>query len=113
MRRPAAFMATRSSTVKGRTSAFMWSQLCQLSLPEVAIGQFRMRNDKVGFTDAPLAEPDDIEIEGTWTPPFGPLPPFVPFDGLACLQEGPRLQSGGQQHHLVQVRRLLHTRKRC
>src|SRR5687768_3605625 len=108
MRRPAAFMATRSSTVRGRASAFMGSQLRQLSLPEVAIGQFRMRNDKVGFADVPLAEPHNIEIEGTRAPPLDPLPALPPFNGLAGLQESPWFHPRGQQHHLVQVWGLLH-----
>src|SRR6476469_4191919 len=103
MRRPAAFMAGRSSTVSGRASAFMGLELRQLSLPEVAVGQLGMGNDKVGLRHAPLAEADDVQVEGARPPVLRPDAPLDALDGLACPEKRPGVQAGLEQHHLIEV----------
>src|SRR3954467_2883042 len=100
MRRPSAFMARRSSTDRGRASAFMGAQFGQLSLPEVAMGQIGMRNDKVALGYLPGAKPDDVEIQGGGPPMLGPRPTLLPLDCLASLEQGSRLECGLQQNHL-------------
>src|SRR5690348_7527947 len=104
MRCPAAFMAARSSTVRGRASASMGLQLRQLALPEVSIDQPGMGNDKVGLVDAPVAVPDDVQVDRPRAPPLRSHPPLRPLDGLACLEQGARRQSGLEQYHLVEIR---------
>src|SRR6476659_818247 len=103
MRRPAAFMAARSSTVSGRASGFMGLELRQLPLPEIAVGQLGMGNDKVGLGNAPLAEAHDVPIERARAPALRPHAALGALDGLAGLAERPRLESGLEQHHLVEV----------
>src|SRR5215213_1606332 len=112
MRRPAAFMAARSSTDRGRDSAVMGTQFCQLSTPEVAMGQPGMGNDKVPLVHVPLAEPDDIEVECPCPPMLGAGAPFLLFDGLACFEESTRLQAGVEKDHLIEVGRLFHAAQR-
>src|SRR6476661_9016104 len=104
MRRPAAFMAARSSTVSGRASAFMGLELRQLSLPEITVGQLGMGNDKVGLGDAPPAEADDVHVEGARAPALRSHAALGPLDGLAGLEQRPRLESGLDQHHLIEIR---------
>ena len=67
-----------------------------------------MRNDKVTFLHLPVAEPNDIEVQGSGTPPFGPLPALPALDCLARLKQGSRLQVGFEQHHLVEIGWLVH-----
>src|SRR5688500_7250536 len=107
IRCPAAFMAARSSTERGRVSAFIGTQFCQLSTPEVAIGQLGMRNDKVLLVYAPVAEAHDVEVQRPGPPALRPGAPLLSLDGLAPRQEGARLQPGIEQHHLIKVGRLL------
>src|SRR5215203_1020330 len=112
MRRPAAFMAARSSTDKGRDSAVMGTQFCQLSTPEVAMGQPGMGNDKVPLVHVLLTEPHDVEVECPCPPTLGAGAPFLLFDGLACFQEGTRLEPGVKEDHLIEIGRLMHAAQR-
>src|SRR5688500_10322884 len=107
MRRSAAFIAARSSTDRGRDSAFIGTQFCQLSTPEVAIGQLGMRNDKVFLVYVPVAEAHDVEVQRPGPPALRPGAPLLSLDGLAPLQKRARLQRGIEQHHLIKVGRLL------
>src|SRR5687767_10186397 len=98
MRRSAAFMASRSSTDRGRDSAFIGVQFRQFSPPEVSIGQAGMWNDKVAVIYLPGAEAHDVEIERARAPALGALPPLLLFYLLAGPQQRPRRESGLQQH---------------
>ena len=66
-----------------------------------------MRNDKVAVSNVPGSEFDDIEIECPGAPPLGSLASFGALDHLTRLEQGMWLETGFEQHHLVQVRRLL------
>ncbi len=66
-----------------------------------------MRNDKVAVSNMPGAELDDIEIECPGAPAFGSLTSLGTLDRLTRFEQGVWLESGLEQHHLVQVRRLL------
>src|ERR671910_2881791 len=112
IRRPAAFIAARSRTDTGRGSAFIGVQFRQLSPPEVASGQPGMGNDKVAVANTPGAELDDVEIEGSRSPPFGSNAPGGPLDGLTCLEQRVGLEAGLEHDHLVQVGRLLFATER-
>src|ERR687895_686056 len=107
IRRPAAFIAARSRTDRGRGSAFIGVQFRQLSPPEVASGQPGMRNDKVAVSNVPGAELDDIEVECPGAPPFGWLASLGPLDCLTRFEQGVWLEPRFKQYHLIQVRRLL------
>src|SRR4051812_15557795 len=112
IRRPAAFIAERSSTDRGRTSALMDVQLSHLSLPEVSVGQPRMRNDKVALVHSPGTELNDVEIQCPGPPALGPLASFLLFNRLARLQQTTGVQSRLEENHLIEIRRLLHTAER-
>jgi hypothetical protein len=90
----------------------MGAQLGQLSPPEVAIGQLGMRNDKVGVGYLPGAELDDIEIKSPRTPTLDTTPSLRLLYRLASLEQRSRLQTRLQEHHLIEIWRLLHAAKR-
>src|SRR5688572_33203419 len=112
IRRPAAFIAARSRTDRGRGSALIGVQFRQLSPPEVASGQPGMGNDKVAVSNAPGTELDDVEIEGSRPPPLRALAALGALDCLTGLEQDTWLETGFQQHHLVQVWRLLFASER-
>src|SRR5215213_3541054 len=93
IRRPAAFMAARSSTDRGRASALMRVQFSQLSLPKVSGGQPRMGNDKVALVHPPGAELDDIQIQRPWSPVFAALPSSLSLYLLTRAQQTTGVQA--------------------
>src|SRR6185295_12013554 len=106
-RLPAAFIVSRSVIVSGRGSAFIGLQFRQLSAPKVAVGQLGMRNDKVRLRYPPLAEADDIQVQRTRAPALGSLSSLRLLDGLQGMEQLPRLETGFQKDHLIEVGRLL------
>src|SRR5688500_14990021 len=110
MRRPAAFMAVRSRTERGRDSAFMRTQLRELPLPEITLRQAGMGDGQVGLGYPQVAVQNDIEIEGPRRPPGPDLPHPArrPLDALADVEQRARREGRAQERHLVEVRRLVH-----
>src|SRR5919109_4434665 len=105
-------MASRSVTVVGRGSAFIGAQFRQLSVPEVPVGELGMRNDKVTLPHLPVAESNDVQIQGAGSPALGALAAFSALDLLACLEQAPGCKGGLEQHHLIEVGGLDHAAKR-
>src|SRR5689334_12617391 len=112
MRRPAAFMVSRSVTVSGRGSAFMRLDFRQLPQPEVAVRQLGMRNDKVLIGHLAITEAHDVEIEGAGAPTLTAAPSLLVLDCLKCPEEIPRLERCLQQHHLIEIGRLVYSTER-
>src|SRR6478752_242911 len=96
IRRPPAFMARRSLIVSGRGSSGMGLNFPELSLPEVAVGQFRMRNDKVRLVHLPIAKPNDVEIQGAGAPVLSAAAPLLMLDRLQGGEQRPGVERGFQ-----------------
>lgn len=59
---------------------------------EATLCETRVRNDEIVTLDRDVAELDDVDVEGAWTPPNHPLAHGFGFDPLAPTQQGERIE---------------------
>src|SRR5512135_2189295 len=115
MRVPAAFIFNRSSVVTGLGASDMRGrqrvELHDLALPEVAVLQLRVWHGELRSGDDAVAEANDVQVEGTGPPALPAFAPRFHLDREAMLHQRQRLERRHEQHHLIEVRLLLHRAK--
>jgi len=84
------------------------NQLRKLPLPEVTVRELRVGDNQIGIFNAPLAEPDDVEIERSRPPALSANPSALLLDGLQRREQTMRIEAGFEQHHPVEISRLPH-----
>src|SRR5690242_1340163 len=105
MRSPFAFISSNVRVVMLDMFPF---QLGDFALPEIAVGELRMRNREVLTPHRVRAEAYDVEVEGPRSPALrvhAPSPPLR-LDRPALLEQRLRRECSLEQNHLVQIRRL-------
>jgi len=105
MRSPFSFISSNVRVVMLDMFPF---QLGDFSLPEIAVGELRMRNREVLTPHRLGAEAHDIEVERPRSPAVFPvaLSSLLRLDRPALLEQGLGRKRGLEENHLVQIRRL-------
>src|ERR1051325_1247002 len=111
MRVPAAFIFSRSSVVTGLGASGMGGrqrvELRALALPEVAVRELGVGHGEIRRRYRAVAEADDIQVQGPWSPALPALPSRLRFDRVAAFQQLAGLERRHQRHHLIEERSLL------
>src|SRR2546426_10320075 len=118
MRSPRSFMARSSWVVTDFLSSAMGSrarrgsglELRQLALPKRAVRKLGVRDHELGLAHHPIAEADDVQVQGP-RPPANPRPALATalrFDCVQLDEQRGRLESGLEQHHLIEIGTLRH-----
>src|SRR5204863_10175512 len=77
---PDRFISITERVVTCLASGDMVQELVQLALPEIPIGELRVRQLQPRFLYLHRVVPHDIKVDAARAPTLGPHPPHAPLD---------------------------------
>src|ERR1700694_2152533 len=104
---PLRLRSAKSRTVIGRCSRAglvnaRTPQACQLGEPEIALGQFRVRDGESLFVDALMLEEHDVEVQCARSPACAAHTPGLRFNPVQLRQQLAWRQLGLDGNHLIE-----------
>src|SRR5947209_4203831 len=84
------------------------AELDELTLPEIAVGDLRVRQDQPFRIYHLMPKAHDVEVDRARPPADGPFPPELALDGEERVEQFAGGERGLDRDHLVQIVPLRH-----